>query len=242
MKYPGLLYNGRSPDHQHLRPMSNQNHALRRFVNRRPRLATASIAGLGIAIVSPESWPLLTRLLTGWNIAVWSYLILMAWLMFRASRARVRKIAEQEDENAALILAVMSIGAILSLAAISLELATVKDLPAVLRLGRYSFTFATVVGSWFMVGSVFTFHYAHMFYRAKPGCPPLQFPGNETNPDYWDFLYFSFTIAVAAQTSDVCVHSRAVRKVVLAQSVLSFFFNVAIIGLSINIAASLVGG
>ncbi|HXA46550.1 MAG TPA: DUF1345 domain-containing protein, partial [Burkholderiaceae bacterium] len=90
----------------------------------------------------------------------------------------------------------------------------------------------------------FTFHYAHLFYRAAPGSGPLPllFPDNEKNPDYWDFLYFSFTIAVAAQTSDVSVQTRTMRKVVLAQSVLSFLFNVAIIGLSINIAASMVGG
>lgn len=217
------------------------SHSFRRFVNRRPRLSLASIAGIGIAVSLPSAWPLLTRLLTGWNIAVWSYLFLMGWLMLRASHARVRKIAEQEDENAALILAVMSIGAVLSLAAISIELATLKDLPAGLRIGRYAFTGATVLGSWFLVGTVFTFHYAHMFYRAAPGRLPLLFPDNEINPDYWDFLYFSFTIAVAAQTSDVSVQTRPMRKVVLAQSVLSFLFNVAIIGLSINIAASLVG-
>jgi uncharacterized membrane protein len=217
------------------------SHSVRRFINNRPRLTTASIAGIGIAVSLPDSWPVLTRLLTGWNIAVWSYLILMGWLMLRASHARVRKVALQEDENAALILAVMSIGAVLSLAAMSIELATVKDLPAALRIGRYTFTFATVVGSWFFLGTVFTFHYAHMFYKAGAESQPLQFPCGETNPDYWDFLYFSFTIAVAAQTSDVCVHSRAMRKVVLAQSILSFFFNVAVIGLSINIAASLVG-
>lgn len=217
------------------------NHAFRRLINGRPRLTLASVAGIGITIALPESWPILTRLLTGWNIAVWSYLILMGWLMLRASHARVRKIAVQADESASVILAVMSIGAILSLAAIFIELTTVKDLPAVLRVGRYTFTFATVVGSWFLLGTVFTFHYAHMFYCAARGSLPLQFPDNEADPDYWDFLYFSFTIAVAAQTSDVCVHSRAVRKVVLAQSVLSFFFNVAIIGLSINIAASIVG-
>jgi len=200
------------------------------------------MAGIGIAIALPETWPLLTRLLTGWNIAVWSYLFLMGWLMLRASHGRVRKMAAQEDENAALILAVMSIGAVLSLAAISIELATLKELPAALRIGRYAFTGATVLGSWFLVGTVFTFHYAHMFYRAAPGHLPLHFPDNETNPDYWDFLYFSFTIAVAAQTSDVSVHTRAMRRIVLAQSILSFLFNVAIIGLSINIAASLVGG
>jgi uncharacterized membrane protein len=80
-----------------------------------------------------------------------------------------------------------------------------------------------------------------MFYRSHANHRPLAFPDAEENPDYWDFLYFSFTIAVAAQTSDVALMSRSMRKVVLAQSILSFVFNAAILGLSINIAASLVG-
>jgi len=42
------------------------------------------------------------------------------------------------------------------------------------------------------------------------------------------------------QTSDVVVRSRSLRKVVLGQSVLCFFYNLAILGLSINIAASLI--
>ncbi|MGO4470163.1 DUF1345 domain-containing protein, partial [Pseudoduganella sp. RAF53_2] len=40
-------------------------------------------------------------------------------------------------------------------------------------------------------------------------------------------------------TSDVCVQSSDLRKLVLGQSVLSFFFNLLILGLFVNIAASL---
>ena len=132
------------------------SHSFRRLIARRPRLMIAAVAGIGITVSLPETLPLLTRLLTGWNIAVWSYLILMGWLMLRASHARVRRIAEQEDENAALILTVMLIGAVLSLAAITIELATLKELPPVLRAGRYVFTGATVLGAWLLVGTVFT--------------------------------------------------------------------------------------
>jgi len=60
-------------------------------------------------------------------------------------------------------------------------------------------------------------------------------------PDYWDFMYFSFTIAVASQTADINLSSSSMRRAVLAQSVLSFFFNASILALSINIAASLIG-
>lgn len=159
----------------------------------------------------------------------------------RASHARVRAIAEQEDRGAVIILVVMSIAAIGSIAAIILELSTVKNLPLSYRMAHYVFTGSTIFGSWCLIATLFTFHYARIFYRSPVERRALRFPGNEENPDYWDFLYFSFTIAVAAQTSDVTVMSRSMRKIVLAQSVLCFLFNVAIIGLSINIAASLVG-
>ena len=52
------------------------------------------------------------------------------------------------------------------------------------------------------------------------------------------FLYFSFTIAVTAQTSDVGVTTRAMRRLVLGQSVLSFVFNTTILAFSINAVAS----
>ena len=68
------------------------------------------------------------------------------------------------------------------------------------------------------------------------------FPEALKSPSYLDFMYFAFTISVAVQTSDVAVRTTAMRATVLAQSVLCFFFNLAILGLSINIAASLVGG
>jgi uncharacterized membrane protein len=165
----------------------------------------------------------------------------MGWLMMRASHARVRMIAEQEDKSAIVILSMMSVAAIVSLAAIILELSTVKELTFSSRMAHYAFTGATVFGTWCLVATLFTFHYARIFYRSPIEQRALHFPDNEENPDYWDFLYFSFTIAVAAQTSDVSVMTRSMRKTVLAQSILSFLFNAAIIGLSINIAASLVG-
>jgi uncharacterized membrane protein len=89
---------------------------------------------------------------------------------------------------------------------------------------------------------MFTLHYARHYYRSTEGEPALRFPDRHLKPDYWDLLYFSFTIAVASQTSDVVVCSKSARKTALAQSVLSFFFNLAVLGLSVNIAASMVGG
>jgi uncharacterized membrane protein len=216
--------------------------AISRITRNRPRLAGAFAFGAVAALLLPAEWKPVTRALTGWNIAVWSYLCLMAWLMTRATHARVRKIAEQEDEGAVAVLAIMSIAATLSLAAIVLDLATLKGEHSGLRFLHYLITGLTVFGSWCLVAIIFTLHYAREFYRSHADRRPLRFPDDEQHPDYWDFLYFSFTIGVAVQTSDVAVMTRAVRKVVLAQSILSFIFNAAILGLSVNIAASVAGG
>lgn len=216
-------------------------HPAHRIARNHPRLLLATAGGITLALLLPSSWLLVTRILAGWNCAAWSYLILMWGLMMRASHARVRQIAEQEDESAPIVLAVLSVAAVASLAAITVELAAMKDVMPDQRFGRYGITIATVLGSWLLVGTIFTFHYAKMFYRAPANARPLRFPEGEAAPDYWDFLYFSYTIAVAAQTSDVSVLTRSMRKVVLAQSVLSFLFNAAILGMSINIAAGLVG-
>jgi uncharacterized membrane protein len=214
-------------------------HPIPRFFHHRPRLAVALLVGLVSWLVLPANWPSDTAALIAWNIGVWAYLFSATWLVTRATPGKVRAIAEREDNGAVAVLATLTIAAVISMAAIVLELATSRHLALADRLVRYELTAATVIGAWLLVGMLFTFHYAHMFYQSGADKRPLLFPEHEANPDYWDFLYFSFTIAVAAQTSDLIIMSRVMRKVVLAQSILSFLFNVTILGLSINIAAGL---
>jgi uncharacterized membrane protein len=216
-------------------------HSLHQIARKRPRLVVSFFIGIATAFALPAQWHAVTRALAAWNVSVWSYLCMVAWLMVSASHVRVRRIAEQEEYGAVAVLSLLSAASVLSLVAIVVELATAKGLSADLRLLHYLFTVSTVLGSWSLVGLIFMFHYAYLFYRSPPDQLPLRFPEDQRNPDYWDFLYFSITIAVAAQTSDVTVLTRSMRKVVLAQSILSFFFNVAVVGFSVNIAASLVG-
>jgi uncharacterized membrane protein len=217
---------------------------LLRFTRNRARLIAAVTLGVAAGALLPPHWKPITRLLIGWNVAVWFYLCLMGWLMMRADEARVRRIAAQEDEGAIAVLVIMSIAAALSVAAIIFDLALLKNAQGEggLRFFHYGLTAVTVFGSWCLVAVVFTFHYARMFYLADSRRRPLRFADDVQHPDYWDFLYFSFTIAVAAQTSDVTVVNRTARKAVLAQSILSFLFNAAVLGLSINIAAGVVSG
>lgn len=211
------------------------------FLLHRPRLVATFLIAAIVSVVLPNDWALSTRALFCWNSGVWSYLALMAWLMTRAKNYHVREIAMQEDNSAVAVLALLSFSATISLVAIVIELTGTRALAPDLRALKYLFAGITVLGSWALLGVVFCFHYALLFYNSPEQQRALRFPDNEQMPDYWDFLYFSFTIAVAAQTSDVSVSSHSARKTVLAQSVLSFFFNLAVLGFSINVAAGLAG-
>jgi uncharacterized membrane protein len=220
--------------------MSSFFRRLRHVGLHRPRLLAASVGGVLLLMALPDSWTWALRLLVAWNGAIWPYLASMAWLMLRCAPARVRAIAEQENASSAAVVAIVSTAAVLSLVAIVAELAVSRGSGRSMVLG-FALPLITVTGSWFLLGVIYTFHYAYMFYEAPADRRPLRFPEGLELPSYRDFLYFSFTISAAAQTSDVVVLTTPMRSAALAQSVLSFFFNVAILGLSINIAAGVVG-
>ncbi|MFJ7141382.1 DUF1345 domain-containing protein [Pseudomonas protegens] len=203
-----------------------------------PRLTIGVLIGCAVALLAPAQ-TLTGRILIGWNAAVWTYLALMFWLTVRARAEDVKRIAEVEDENAGLVLLIVCVAAIASLVTITLELVGSKDLDTTQRLLHYGFTGLTVIGSWLLVGVIFSVHYARLYYTWNGKEPALRFAEELTTPNYWDFLYFSFTIGVAVQTSDVGVATRELRKIVLAQSLIGFLFNTAILGFSINIAAGL---
>ncbi|VVM96949.1 hypothetical protein PS645_03089 [Pseudomonas fluorescens] len=205
-----------------------------------PRLSTAATLGVAVGILAPSD-SLISKILFGWNAGVWTYLVLMLWLSARAKAPDVKRIAEVEDENAGLVLFVVCIAAIASLATIAFELAGSKDLESTSRLLHYGFTALTVIGSWLLIGVIFSVHYARLFYTWDGKDPALRFAEGLNTPNYWDFLYFSFTVSVAVQTSDVGVATRQMRQIVLAQSLICFLFNTAILGFSINIAAGLFG-
>lgn len=55
-----------------------------------------------------------------------------------------------------------------------------------------------------------------------------------------DFAYFSFTIGMTSQVSDVPVSSGSMRQLVFVHCVLSCAFNAVIVAVSINVFAGVV--
>ncbi|OYV51615.1 MAG: hypothetical protein B7Z78_08190 [Rhodospirillales bacterium 20-60-12] len=105
-----------------------------------------------------------------------------------------------------------------------------------------TFVGITLVSSWLMTHTTFAYRYAHEYYARSNGVEldrGLDFPG-EQEPDYFDFVYFSFVLGMTFQVSDVEVTARKLRRMATVQGLIGFVFNTVILALSVNIAAGLI--
>ena len=210
-----------------------------RIIRARPRLFISALLGLAvIALVSIAfDWRAATRLLVGWDVGVGVYLIFVGHLAARSDMHRIRRRAGLQDEGQLTILIFTIAAAMASLAAIFAELAQTPGHP---RLpGHLMLATSTILLSWAFIHAMFALHYAHEYYGSgrDQRVGGLTFP-DDTEPDYWDFAYFSFTIGMCAQVSDVTISSKSIRRTALVHSILSFIFNAALLALTVNIAAS----
>lgn len=211
--------------------------ALLTAIRGRPRLLISLTVATAAWFLLPAAWPVTARMLLAWDAGSLLYLIL-AWTMFaRSSPEDLHRRASAEDEGALVILVLTIVAAVFSLVAIGAELSGIHSAGAD-RAPRVSLAVGTIVCSWFFLHTIFAIHYAHVDYDEKARAWPLNFPGDES-PDYWDFLYFSFNLGAAAQTSDVAITKGSLRRVVLAHTVLSFLFNTTVLALAVNVGAGL---
>jgi uncharacterized membrane protein len=206
-----------------------------------PRLWISVAAGCAVFFLLPAHWSTLSRLLVCWNCGAVLFLVLIFIWMAGLTAKQICSRYIEEDESAPIILVVVTIAALLSLVAIVEPLATLKQVSGAERVAHFALAALTLVNSWILVPTMFTTHYADMFYSAKEEDRPLRFPQTPM-PVFWDFAYFSFTIAAACQTADVSTMNAGVRKAVIAHTLVSFLFNASILGFAINVTAGLIGG
>ena len=202
------------------------------------RLILCAVVGLIVAVAWPDVQTALSRALIAWNVLAWLYLFWVGLVLSRADSGHIKRVALAQAESAGTVMAIVALAAITSLVAVVFELIAAKAAGPHHMAGHLFFVLATVLGSWLLLPTLFALTYAAAFYRREPDAG-LVFPGTKASfePDHTDFLYFSFTIAVTAQTSDVEVTTREMRRLVIYQSVLSFVFNTTILAFTINAAA-----
>jgi uncharacterized membrane protein len=204
----------------------------------RPRLLGSALTICLVFAVLPSSWMVNSRLLVAWDIGIACYLAL-AWIMAaRSSPAKMQERAAEEDESAIVVLVLTLTASIASLAAIAAELSGIRDGQDGQQAFRLSLAAVTILCSWFFVHTIYAIHYAHEYYGDAGERRGLAFP-HEGRPDYWDFLYFAFNLGAAAQTSDVVIVSKRMRRLALAHTILAFLFNTTILALAVNVGAGL---
>jgi len=214
---------------------------VKHFFGNHPRLTLAVLAGGALFFVLPGTWSLISRVLIAWNAGVVLFLVMIARWMTSLSALQICKRYIEEDSSATFILVLVTLAAMLSVVAIVEPLAMLHHVSGAERIGHFALVLITLIDSWLLVPTMFTTYYADMYYSVDRDHRPLRFPDTE-EPVFWDFAYFSFTIAAACQTADVLTLCSSVRKVVILHECISFAFNASILGFAINVTAGLIGG
>jgi len=210
------------------------------MISARPRLFVGLAVGLLSYFPLMGVQPLATRIVLAWDVGVAVYLGLTAVLFFKSDHTNISADAQRQQEGEWSIFALTLLGAVMSLVAIFLfSHAAGKKTHESYYLG---FVIVTLALSWLTTNIVFAYRYAHEYY-AKDLDPNeidrgLEFPGDE-NPDYLDFVYFSFVLGMTFQVSDVNVRSKKMRRLATLQGLIGFLFNTVILAVTVNVAASL---
>lgn len=183
----------------------------------------------------PIAWrhmPFEEAVMIGFDLAA-GFFLLSCLPLLRHRVEKMRVAAVRNDANRPMLLALTAVVIVVVLVVIASALgATGADRARIARL-----VILTLGLAWLFSNMVFALHYAHLFYtRGADGKDSggLDIPATK-EPDYWDFVYFSFTLGMTFQTSDVEISSPDMRRVALFHSMLAFVFNIGVLAFTINV-------
>lgn len=225
---------------------------------RHARFLVAAALGMAAAVPVAARAGATDAILVGADLFFAIYLAATAIWVRDRSGDDLRAHFADADEGGALIVLIALLAVGCSLYAIiqtvvAAHRAGAAGGPAAALALRPMLALAAVPLGWATIHTVMALHYARLFYRtgsadgamnraddaaqAKRG--GLAFPEGAPDPGPWEFLYYSFTLGMTAQTSDVAITDTVMRRVTLAHSVLSYFYNAVIVALAVNAGMAL---
>ena len=219
-----------------------QPKSIARSIAIRPRVYCAALAAAVVFFLLPRDISADIRSAMAGDVGAVVYLALALPVMATCRGETLRRRAVRQDDSAIVILVLILIAIAMGFSTIFGVLSEARQAAGVAKALLILLAAVTIVLSWLVTQVIFTFHYAHEFYRPDAAgalARGLVFP-EEEQPDYWDFFYFATSIGAASQTSDVAIRGRSLRRLVTLHAVISFFFNTMVLALAINIGASLI--
>jgi uncharacterized membrane protein len=200
----------------------------------RSRLQLSLLLGV-VAVLAFSSWlPTSIAVIGGWDVAALSLLICAWWIILGSDATSTQERAATEDPGRRVLLLLSTASSLVSFFAAALLMHKAADASREAALST-GICLAAPLLAWLLTHSVYTLHYAHLYYQASQHGAGLDFPGHEA-PDDLDFAYFAFTVGMCFQVSDVAVTSSRLRRSVLGHALLSFVFNTAVIAIALNLA------
>lgn len=175
-------------------------------------------------------WP--EAALIGFAVAALGFFLTLAPL-FRDSERSIRDQAQRNDPDQLISLTITVAVLALVLFGVGFILHGRADAPL---LWQKALVLASLLVAWLFFNMVFALHYAHLYYATDDKGAHrggIAFPATKT-PGYWDFAYFSYTLGMTFQTSDIEIHDPHWRKLALFQSLAAFVFNIGVIAFTIN--------
>lgn len=200
------------------------------------RVTCATLAGAGAGVIVSLFTLPAASVLIGWDTAVVIYLIWVWSAVRRLDSGTTGRLAKQEDPSGAVAeLAILGAGTAV-LVAVGFALVRAGHDTGGTKAYLITLGLLSVVLSWTVVHTVFALRYARAYYSEPAG--GIEFDESDP-PTYVDFAYFSFTIGMTFQVSDTATNSRPVRRIVLHHALLSYLFGAVLLGLVINVVATL---
>jgi uncharacterized membrane protein len=213
----------------------------------RHRLAafgTSALVALLVYLVAVPTWLHgATRFVAAYDAGALT-LLGFFWLKFLhddPQRTKARAALDDPGKNviALVVLGAVAVGMVAAIAIIG-HGPQVKNEAE--KWEAYVLGVAAIALGWFLVHTIYTFRYAHLYWYDDDGdgtaCGGIKFPGTE-EPSDWDFAYFAFCIGTSFAVSDPQVTETRVRRDVIAHSVISFAYNSVIVGMVINLFAGI---
>lgn len=185
------------------------------------------------------------RFVLTYDVVIITYLTALAIRMTAATADDTFRISQAAEPSnfATLTLAVLFTGT--GLGAVGLLLDNTVNWPPLKANLHLGLSLMAIFLSWLLVHVFFGIHYARLYYDEDTGQESLAFRKGLDFPDqelvdFWDFMYYSFTIALCYQTSDISIKSIVMRRLTLVHAILSFLYVSIIIGLVVNVISNLV--
>lgn len=200
------------------------------------RLFLALLLGIVVGVVAAFYLPWEGAVLLGWDVAALLYLLRVWSRVLPMGANECSADAVREDPSRAVADSVILLAAIAELASVGLILVKVANAHGGMKAFLLTIGVLSVVFAWGAVHTMFTLRYARIYYTSPDGGVDFN---EKSPPDYIDFAYLAFTIGMTFQVSDTDLTAKAIRRTALRHTLISYLFGAVIIGLVINVVASL---